>query len=210
MTQPIQEPSNERKLARQRFVGSQLERRPAKPGAARQPSIFRAWKYNINNILTVSTSHVAINWDWWFNGDAAVFEPRKITNDANPVLGTDLMRYVRLLQPGRYIHTMQFQFTSTTTDAYQIALNDLPEDPWGAKESLFAGPYFDAGWISYNLIRTYPEIDPFDSPISYWPNFESGGYVGSYWTIRKQTNNSSLRYARMEISFDAATAPPLS
>jgi hypothetical protein len=170
--------------------------------------IFRAWKYLLAHQVAIGVTHQAINWDWWENGDPTVFEPRTTTDSADPVIGTDLARYVRLLRPGRYIHTIQFQFTSSTTDGWHIALNDLPEDPWGMKEGSMEGPYFGDGWISYTIARVYPEVDIADSPPSHWPNFGAGGYVGSYWTVRKQTSNSTLRYARMEIHYEEASVPP--
>jgi hypothetical protein len=173
-------------------------------------AVFRAWKYLQANQTTITSSHTALNWEWWQNGDPSVFEPRTPANGPDPVVGTDLMRYVRLKQPGRYIHTVQIQ-PNGTNRTYQLALNETPEDPFGDKESLFSGRYDSGGdgWLSFTIARMYPEVDIFDSPRSYWPNFGAGGYVGSYWTLRVSDGgaNTSIRWARMEIHFEPATPP---
>lgn len=135
--------------------------------------VFRA-ALTGDDLENVNDSPKFIDWTHWeqtFN--SSIFEPRKTTGGTDPVMGTDLMRSVSLLAPGRYSFHLGLHIDETTWDGtLAVAFNDAntifgyhdvihqgfeTRDLGGADE----GTGF-SDFMFFNWAHVYPLWDPFE------------------------------------------------
>lgn len=176
--------------------------------------IFRAQKYSLANEVTVTGTSAPIDFDWWENANDSIYLPGKPNGNPDPVMGTDLVRYVSLMQPGRYTFTFRVRIGGGSVNGVRMALNESPEDPtWGLSDDTFEGPnsnYNLVGWHTTTISRIYPEVDIFATPAVHWPDFSLGAGVGSYWTVAVNIPSGSrtVRYAQLEIGYEPVSSFP--
>jgi len=152
------------KLVRQTRRGVEsLARRPAPevpPGSAAW-SFFRARRKTTFQTLGSSGAETDLTWNFWENGDAAMFDARDgsgtlITN------GTDLLRSVRILVPAFVVISGCISVQTLAGGQLVVVINDGYDNP-----ELIAQPKQVAGSggdYLFNKSGTYPILDPTDDP----------------------------------------------
>lgn len=125
---------------------------------------FRALRYS-NDLTSIGSVDAPLDWvNWEWSGVNSIFSPRKIGGGPDPVIGTDLMRSIRLVAEGWYTFTLGVHFTATV-DGFKLVLND--GDPiFGRSDDIFGGPttvYNTTGYCVGTWTRFYPLFDPFAS-----------------------------------------------
>lgn len=167
-------------------------------------SMFRASR-SVTTISGITATSQNIDWDRWENGDPNIFTPRKTTGGADPIEGTDLVRSIRLLKPGRYTFTVGLHWQTGTgdIDGYALALND-DDATYGYPDQHFEGPvktYNSRGFGTSTFTRVYPLIDLGSNVV--WPDFSTGNFVPAYWTIAVIAAASrTIDLATLEIHYE--------
>lgn len=168
MTQPIQEPSDQRALQGFAYQRDQLLRRPSLSGGC-TIEYFRAVMYT-NHTVGAGTAQVTIDWDEWEYCEEAIFVP--LNAALNPASPGEKVRRVQLdlsNYPGRY--TFMWGVTSTTdiNGTVEMAIHD--GDPiWGRPEYTrhgnqtgAGGAFGQLGFYQMTMSRIFPLYDPFGS-----------------------------------------------
>lgn len=168
MTRHIGEPSSMRTAADHRSKIESLARRPPLGGNA--ISIFRALHYNdaVGDDISVGSSATDITYNFWENGDTAVFTPLTSAG-GTPTLGTHNVQRVRLLATGLYVISWGVYFDTAFqgTIVQYIHDNDpifgRPDRLNHAGDTEGATTVNTSGYFTQTIERVYPLLDPFGS-----------------------------------------------
>ncbi len=169
-------------------------------------------------ITGIGTTNTQARYDWWETSDASVFEARKVTDNPDPVIGTDLAWSVWLKKPGFYTITMGMLLNDLVTDHKQ-EWNDS-DLPFGYSDGVYGGStqgYNLTGFKVSTITRVYPLPNPSggppdpDVPGNWWPRFDLDAHVNGYVTVASRnvtgTNDNELRYTFLEILFQGFPLP---
>lgn len=163
MTQPVQEPTTQRDIARLGFGTEQLFRRPA-PESGVLIEYFRAVRYT--TLTVAGASQVVVDWDEWEVCREDIFAP--LNTLLQPAQPGEKVRRVELdltTFPGRYTFMWGAHNTSAIGGSVEMAIHD--GDPiWGRPESTLHGTStggLSPGFLQVTMSRIYPLYDPFGS-----------------------------------------------
>lgn len=164
MTQPVQEPTNQRSISGLKWRTNQLERRPAPPSTNVIP-VFHA-EQSSSSLQTIADSATTIvKFNSWNNGDPTVF-------DVGVTGG--LLDTIILLQPGVYSCTLSFEWLVNFNATMFLA---MLSDYDFAQVAGFPGSA--GGWVgspAATFELTYPA--PFEP---------TPGSMGIVWTVRQHS-----------------------